>query len=165
MGSRRFHPNGKGWIRVVDYGNCAGWLRPNPDGPGVQAVLYGPADWVGREPYGTRHQLVYEVTEAVAPWFVIDELFNKPGRFHWLATEEWTRSTYGDGTPKPAARDQILWSARVMPVSHQGHRRLNPKRKVYLGRTEPLTGYDDRWGWGCGKRLPRKLRVALYGEH
>jgi hypothetical protein len=159
----RYHPGGKGWIRVIDYGYCVGWLRPNPDGPGVQAVLYGPARWIGREPQESPNWLVYEVTEVAWPWYVVDELFNKPGRFHWLTTERWEDPLYDDWTPKSPERFKITWSVRTMRPNHRGHRRLNPHRRTYLGRTQSVP--EDTWGWMRGKRMPRKLRLALYGEH
>lgn len=159
--ARRYHPRGKGWTRVVDYGDCVGWLRPNPDGPGVQAVLYGPASWIGRDDQKSRDMLVYEVTEASYPWFVIDEVFNKPSRFHRLLVEDWDNPFYEDGEPRPANRNQIVWSVRRMPASHHGHRRLNPRRRVWMGGTE-LPGPSS---WRRGKRMPRKIRLALYGEH
>lgn len=159
----RSHPDGKGWIRVYDVGDCVGWLRPNPGGEGVQAVLYGPASWIGRESYDSPFWLVYEVTEASYPWFVIDELFNKPGRFHWLTQEEWENPFYEDGDPKSPNRAKITWSVRRILPNHRGHRRLNRKRKVYLGRTSSMT--RAQWGWERGERMPRKIRLALYGEH
>lgn len=158
---RRFHPDGPGWIRVIDYGYCAGWLRPNPDGPGVQAVLYGPDWWVGDNDEG--NWLVYEVTEVAYPWYVVDELLNKPGRFRWLTQERWEDPLYDDWTPKPPERFKITWSVRTMLPNHRGHRRLNRNRRTYLGRTQSAP--EDRWGWMRGARMPRKLRLALYGEH
>lgn len=145
---RRFHPDGPGWVRITDKGSCVGWMRPNPDGLGVQAVLYGPADWIGRGTYGSRDWLVYEVTEVAWPWFVIDEMINKPSRFHWLTTVQ--------------EDSEIVWSVRTMRPNHRGHRRLNAKRNIYLGRTEPI---QRDQGWQRGQRMPRMIRLALYGEY
>lgn len=159
--SRRFHPDGKGWIRVVDYGDCAAWLRPSQDGLGVEAVIYMP-NW---NLEGSARP--WEVWEAYEPTPVrhLDEIFNKIHRLRHFADPDFGNDTWADGEPRdPAdvAHDRaVTWSARRVPASHRGHRRLNRKRRIYLGRMSSF--HNEPEYWRHHSRAPRKLRKALYG--
>lgn len=159
--SRRFHPTGKGWIRVVDYGDAAAWLRPSQDGLGVEAVVWM-YNWK-KEGSATPWE-VWEVYEP-RPVEYVDEVFNKMHRIRHLADPDRLKEAWLDGEAKePAglAREHaIRWTMKEAgpPPRRPRHRRRNWSRSVWLGRTWP---FWETWA-GHRTRMPRKLRKALYG--
>lgn len=162
--SRRFHPDGSGWIRVYDAGSTAAWLRPSQDGRGVEGVVWLhnhlPDD--PRRPWEV--WTVYEPTPVTR---LDDIVFNKAWRVRHLADPGRLDFTWWDGTPKEAAyiahEQAIVWSVRhVGPPAGRQHRRANWNRHIYVGRIESSNNVAYAW-YRHAARLPRKLRKALYG--
>lgn len=162
--SRRFHPTGKGWIRVYDAGGTAAWLRPSQDGQGVEGVvlLYNHLPEDHRRPYEV--WTVYEPTPVTR---LDDIVFNKAFRVRHLAHPDRLSPTWWDGTPKDPAdlahEQAIVWSLRrVGPAFPRRHRRDNWNRHVYVARIEQSDRVPYAW-YRHAARLPRKLRKALHG--
>lgn len=112
--SYRWSPPGDGWLRVIDCGNLAAWMRPEHDGLSI-AVYTG--DGFGHLADTDRAEtwIVRVPSSSVIPYQVMD----KPHRIRWVLTSE-----YPEYSAMSVEREQV-------PRSHAGHRRLNANRRIW----------------------------------
>lgn len=112
---RRWHPPGRGWIRTLDYGDLAVWMRPEPAGVGI-AVYTG--DGFGHLRPGVAETWVAHVDHtSPLPSVVMD----KPHRIRWAID------------PANGPEYYVASSVHRRPVDacHRGHRRLSQRRRVW----------------------------------
>lgn len=114
--SQRWSPGDSQWIRVLDYGSAAAWVRPEDDGASIAVYLgeyyeQGVADiWVVRVRRGSG---------------LLDTIMDKVWRIRFAAE------------PDPEDLDKVVsYEHRRVPASHQGHPRCNSNRHIWLG--DPL---------------------------
>lgn len=132
--SERWSPDSSDWIRVLDYGNAAAWVRPEADGASIAVYLGeyyadGEAEvWIVRVGRGSS---------------LLDTIMDKVRRIRWVADAgSWDSS----GIVSSLCSDfKVLeWERRDVPVSHHGHPRCNRNRHIWLG-----------------EKLPRRVREAV----
>lgn len=132
--SERWSPGGPEWIRVLDYGSAAAWVRPEDDGASIAVYLGG-----------------YYVEQVAEIWIVrvlrgsdlLDTIMDKVHRIRWVRDRGcWDSS----GIVRSMCEDfkAVSYECREVPVSHHGHPRNNWNRRIWLG-----------------DNLPRKVRDAI----
>jgi hypothetical protein len=125
--SRRWQPDGTGWITTYDYGSTAVWMRPVSGGR-VEIALYSVHLPPGLGPDTAE---VWVVRVPVGSWLP-GEVMDKPWRIRWAV-----EVSQGD----EFAGEVLL--RRVVVPSHAGHRRLNANRRV--------------WRWPLPRKIRRAL--------
>lgn len=124
MTRRRWAP-GRGWTRTLDCGDLAVWMRPNRDGISI-AVYTGSG--FGR----LEREAEVWIVDCPAGTLLPHEVMDKPHRVRWVLDTPSDDVEYG----------ALSVERRRVPRSHRGHRRLNPRRRV--------------WVWP----LPRRIRAV-----
>lgn len=131
--SNRWGPGGPEWIRVLDYGSAAAWVRPEDDGVSI-AVYLGEYQRLG--------EAEIWVVRVLRGSSLLDTIMDKVHRIRWVS-----HNGRGDvsGVVAGICEDfrVIQWERHIEPASHQGHRRM--RYKLHL-RLDPL---------------PRKIREAI----
>jgi hypothetical protein len=134
MGNR-WSPGSSEWIRVIDYGDAAAWVRPEPDGASIAVYLGGYYDgrtadiWVVRVGRGSD---------------LLDTIRDKIHRIGWVEH----RGSEDPSGVIAALSDNFLvrsYEHRQEPISHRGHPRLNHNRRIWLDplprRIQEAIGY------------------------
>lgn len=112
--TRRWHPAGRGWIRTLDYGNLAIWMRPEADG--LSIAVYAGGGFGHLPPHVAETWIVRVGRHSAIPHLIMD----KPHRIRW------TLDHSGDHT-----HGAVHIHRTQRPASHRGHRRLNPRRDLW----------------------------------
>lgn len=126
--SKRWHPRGRGWVRTLDYGDVAAWMRPLPGG-GLECIVYTGDGWGAY--YEENVGEVWHVHCPRKSWMP-KHIQDKPHRVRWVLDD----SRDGDG--------DTLISRTIVLASHKGHRRLNWNRYINL--------------WPLPRKLVRAIR-------
>lgn len=114
MTNRRWSP-GKGWLRVLDTGTVAAWMRPEDDG--VSIAVYG-HDYFDSD---TRIYVARVPRGSYLPWEVVD----KPHRIRW-----------GVNSNDPLWRaTEFSWWLTAPP--QRRHRRTPSRRWIWNGDLPP----------------------------
>lgn len=132
--SRRWSPDSSDWIRVLDYGFAAAWVRPEQDGATIAVYLGGYSDPETAEIWQVR------VRRGSS---LLDTIMDKVHRIRWVADAgSWDPSGIVSGLC--ADFGVVSYDRRQVPVSHHGHPRCNHNRYIWLG-----------------DNLPRRVREAI----
>lgn len=132
MRVRRWHPRGKGWIRTLDYGRTAAWMRPHPEG-GLEVCVYDSCGFGSFWEDGVGE--VWIVHCLPGSWLP-KHIQDKPHRVRWALDSE-------NGHEIVTARYSIHNGRFPAGVVKRRHRR------------EHFKHYYHRWP------LPRKLVAAI----
>jgi hypothetical protein len=136
--SKRWSPGDGDWVRVLDRGCTAVWVRPETDGATIAVYL---GDY-----YDTGVADIWQV-RVLRGSDLLDTVMDKPHRVHWVADRgDWDPSGV---VPSLCEGFKVVeFDHQRVPSSHYGHPRCNYNRSIWLG--DPL---------------PRKVHEAVgYGE-
>lgn len=113
----RWRP-GKGWIRTADYGNWVAWMRPSPDGCGVEITVYT------GDGFGHYYDLANNRATSAEVWRV----WCPPGStLPYTVADKMHRIRWA----VDYANLETVLERYKLPPSHRGHRRLNYNRQVF----------------------------------
>jgi len=120
--SGRWSPGSSDWIRVLDYGSAAAWVRPEAGGASIAVYLGGFYDeqiadiWTVRVLRGSS---------------LLDTIMDKVHRIRWVADNgSWDGS--GIVPALCSGFKVVSHEHHQEPISHQRHRRLNHNRHIWL---------------------------------
>ncbi len=124
---KRWSPGSSEWIRVLDYGSAAAWVRPEDDGASI-AVYLGEY----REDQSVAEIWVVRVRRGSD---LLDTIMDKVHRIRWAANDDDPHDW----------RKVMSCEHRLVPASHHGHPRENWNRRIWLDplprRIQEAIGY------------------------
>lgn len=115
--SRRWSPGGSDWIRVLDYGTAAAWVRPEDDGASIAVYLGCYYDEVSADIWIARVRRGSDL---------LDTIMDKVHRIRWVEYDD------------PDDRSKVIsYQHHRQTASHRGHPRCNYNRRIWLGDNLP----------------------------